>query len=390
MAKLLRKIVYDILELYTRIGKDGEKIFYMTQVYVLYTGGTIGSSGSPLAPMPGHDFTKLVLSMPGLADFQVAGYEGLHYVIDHLDVPLDSSNMTPSDWIIIAQRILTNYDGYDGFVILHGTDTMSWTAAALSFFLEGLTKPVILTGSQLPLARSLNDALLNLVGAIVLAGTTSIPEVCLFCNSELMRGNRTVKADTNAFSAFVSPNFSPLAMIGSHPMVNTSLILPSPPLTTSLANPDHVTRLQSTLQAIATTILDFSAVSVTLFPGIQCTTMLATVLQGTQPPIRGIVLGTFGAGNAPLSAAFLDMISAANARGITIVDSTQVIKGTVNITAYQTGSGLLKAGAISGYDLTPEAVLTKLIYLIACGLDQHEVKAQMQIELRGEMTIPHP
>jgi hypothetical protein len=118
--------------------------------------------------------------------------------------------------------------------------------------------------------------------------------------------------------------------------------------------------------------------------------MLETVLQGTQPPIRGIVLGMFGAGNAPLSSAFLDMISTANARGITIVDSTQVIKGTVNITAYQTGSGLLKAGAISGYDLTPEAVLTKLIYLIARGLDQHEIKVQMQTELRGEMTIPHP
>src|SRR5579884_2438049 len=223
----------------------------MTRVYVLYTGGTIGSSGSPLTPMAGPDFTKLVLSMPGLADFQVAGYDDLHYSIDYLDTVLDSSNMTPSDWIIIARRILSHYDDYDGFVVLHGTDTMSWTAAALSFFLEGLTKPVILTGSQLPLARSLNDALLNLVGAIVLAGTTGIPEVCLFCNSELMRGNRTIKADTSAFSAFVSPNFPPLARIGSHPIVNTALLLPSPPLTTSLANPDHVARLQNTLQAMA-------------------------------------------------------------------------------------------------------------------------------------------
>jgi L-asparaginase len=179
-------------------------------------------------------------------------------------------------------------------------------------------------------------------------------------------------------------------MIGNHPMVNTSLILPFPPLATSLSNPDHVAKLQSTLHVIAKVILDFSVVGVTLFPGIQSTTMLAAVLQGTLPPIRGIVLGTFGAGNAPLSPAFLDMLSAANARGITIVDSTQVIKGSVNITAYQTGSGLLKAGAISGYDLTPEAVLTKLIYLIARGLDQHEVNVQMQTDLRGEMTIPHP
>jgi L-asparaginase len=361
----------------------------MTQVYVLYTGGTIGSNGSPLAPMPGPDFTKLVLSMPGLTDFHVTGYDDLHYVIDSLDTPLDSSNMTPSDWIIIAQRILSNYAHYDGFVILHGTDTLSWTAAALSFILTGLDKPIILTGSQLPLTRSLNDALLNIVASIVLAGTTNIPEVCLFFNSMLLRGNRAVKTDASAFAGFSSPNFPPLALIGSHPIINTSLLLPPPAPAASLSNSDYLAMLQNTLHAMATAILTFSAVGVTLFPGIQCTTMLEAILHGTLPPIRGIVLGTFGAGNAPLSHAFLDLISAANARGITIVDSTQVIKGSVNLTAYQTGSGLLRAGAISGHDLTPEAVLTKLIYLIVLGLDQEQVKTQMQTNLRGEMTIHH-
>lgn len=362
----------------------------MTQVYVLYTGGTIGSSGSPLAPMPGPDFTKLVLSMPSLADFQVAGYDGLHYVIDYLDAPLDSSNMTPSDWLTIAQKILANYSAYDGFVILHGTDTMSWTAAALSFFLEGLDKPVILTGAQLPLAHSLSDALLNLVASIILAGTTTIPEVCLSFNAVLMRGNRTVKADTHAFSAFVSPNFPPLAMIGNHPQVNTSLILPPPLSATALSNPEQIAKLQNRLQAMATAITDFSVVSITLFPGIQSTSMLEAILQGTRPTIRGIVLGAFGAGNAPLSPEFLAMISAANEQGITIVDTTQAIKGAVNLHAYQTGSALLQAGAISGHDLTAEAILTKLIYLIALGLDQEQVKEQMQTDLRGEMTIPHP
>lgn len=362
----------------------------MTQIYVLYTGGTIGSSGSPLAPMPGPDFTKLVLSMPSLADFRVAGYDGLHYVIDYLDAPLDSSNMAPPDWVTIAQKILANYAGYDGFVILHGTDTMSWTAAALSFFLEGLDKPIILTGAQLPLAHSLSDALLNLVASIILAGTTTIPEVCLSFNAVLMRGNRTVKADTSAFSAFVSPNFPPLAMIGNHPQVNTALILPPPPLATALSNPEHVARLQSTLQTMATAITGFSVVSVTLFPGIQSTSMLEAILQGTRPAIRGIVLGAFGAGNAPLSPEFLAMISAANEQGITIVDTTQAIKGAVNLHAYQTGSALLQAGAISGHDLTAEAILTKLIYLIALGLDQEQVKVQMQTDLHGEMTIAHP
>jgi L-asparaginase len=338
--------------------------------------------------MPGPDFTKLVLSLPSLADFQAAGYDGLYYAIDYLDAPLDSSNMTPSDWIIIAQKILANYAAYDGFVILHGTDTMSWTAAALSFFLEGLDKPVILTGAQIPLAHALNDAALNLVASIILAGTTSIPEVCLSFNTVLMRGNRTVKADTHAFSAFVSPNFPPLAMIGNHPQVNTALVLPPPPSATALSNPEQVARLQSRLQTIAKAITDFSVVSVTLFPGIQSTSMLEAILQETRPAIRGIVLGAYGAGNAPLSPEFLALISSANEQGITIVDTTQAFKGAVNLTTYQTGSSLLQAGAISGYDLTTEAILTKLIYLIALGLGQEQVKEQMQTNLRGEMTVP--
>src|SRR5579884_702786 len=360
----------------------------MTRVYVLYTGGTIGSSGSPLTPMAGPDFTKLVLSMPGLADFQVAGYDDLHYSIDYLDTVLDSSNMTPSDWIIIARRILSHYDDYDGFVVLHGTDTMSWTASALSFFLEGLSKPVILTGSQLPLAHPLTDARRNLVASIVLAATTGIPEVCLFSDTALLRGNRTVKADTHELRAFVSPNFSPLAIVGSKTTLNTSLILPPPSPVASLANPESLSALQARLDALSTAVLSFCVVEVALFPGIQSTTMLTALLQDTQPPVKGIVLGAFGQGDAPSSRTFLDTIAEASERGITIVDSTQVIRGSVNLMAYQTGSGLRQSGAISGYDLTPEAALTKLIYLIALGLDQHAVKAQMQTNLRGEMTVP--
>jgi L-asparaginase len=359
----------------------------VSQVYVLYTGGTIGSAGSPLAPMSGPDFVKLVLSRPGLADFQLAGYDDLHYTIDYLDAPLDSSNMMPSDWIMIARRILSNYADYDGFVVLHGTDTMSWTASALSFFLEGLSKPVILTGSQLPLAQSLTDALRNLIAAIMLAGTTNIAEVCLFFNTMLMRGNRTVKADASGFSAFMSPNFPPLATVGIRPVVNTSLILPSPPSATSLSNPKHIATLLGTLDGIASAMLSFSVVSVTLFPGIQCTSMLETILHGTKPPVRGIVLGAFGAGDAPLSPTFLATISAADKQGVIVIDGTQVIRGSVNMAAYQTGSGLLQAGAISGYDLTAEAVLTKLIYLIALGLDHKTLQIQMQTDLRGEMTI---
>ncbi len=360
---------------------------FEAEVYVLYTGGTIGSVGNPLAPASGPDFARLVLSERGLADFRVVGYEGLRYCIDSLDTPLDSSNMTPSAWIAIAQRILSHYADYDGFVILHGTDTMSWTAAALSFFLEGLSKPVILTGSQLPLLHPLTDARRNLVASIVLAGTLDIPEVCLFFDNALMRGNRAIKADTSELRAFTSPNFPPLALVGTQTTLNAAPVLPPPSPALSLANPERVVALQALLDRLATAVLTFSVVDVALFPGIQSTTMLTTILQGTQPPVKGLVLGAFGQGNAPSSRTFLDTIAAANERGITFVDSTQVIKGTVNLTAYQVGSGLRRAGAISGYDLTPEAALTKLIYLIGLGLDQQEVKAQMQTNLRGEMTI---
>lgn len=357
------------------------------RVYLLYTGGTIGCGGSPLAPMAGPDFTELVLSMPGLQHFQVAGYDNLHYTLDYLETVLDSSDMAPADWIVIARRILANYAEYDGFVILHGTDTMSWTASALSFLLDGLDKPVILTGSQLPLGQSLNDALPNLVGAVVLAATSRIPEVCLFFNSLLFRGNRSAKTATNEFAAFASPKFPPLAIVGAHSTISTSLILPLPPYAQSLANPDHLVKVQRFLETMVQTIADFSVLSVMLFPGIQHTTMLEAILQKTQPPVRGLILGAFGAGNAPLSPEFLGHISGANNQGVVIVDSTQVIKGSANNMIYQTGSGLLQAGAINGYDLTPEAALTKLVYLTALGLDQQEIKTRMQMDLRGEMFL---
>jgi L-asparaginase len=360
----------------------------MPNVYILYTGGTIGcvsSNGQPLAPMPGPQFAALVGSMPGLALHQVSGYPGLTYTVGWTPQPLDSSNMTPADWVAIAQQLAQNYASYDGFVVLHGTDTMAYTASALSFLLAGLSKPVVLTGSQLPLSFSLNDALPNLVGAIVLAGTPQISEVCIYFDSLLLRGNRSAKVNANQFAAFGSPNYPPLATLGTELTLNTSLLLPPPSYSISLSNPANLQALQQQLSQWAQRIATFSVTVLMLYPGIQASTVQA-MLQGTVPPVQGVVLEAFGEGNAPSSPPFLAVLSQANQGGVVLIDNTQVLTGEVNNTAYQTGSSLAQAGAISAYDMTPEASLTKLVYLFGTGMSATEVAAQMQVDLRGEIT----
>jgi L-asparaginase len=305
-----------------------------------------------------------------------------------LETPRDSSDIAPLDWIAIARRILDNYAAYDGFVVLHGTDTMAWTAAALSFLLEGLDKPVILTGAQLPLARPLSDAPRNLTAALVLAGTARVPEVCIFFDTLLIRGNRAIKADAGDLHAFLSPNFPPLATVGVGVSVNAALLRQPPRPPDALSRPEQIARRLSALHALEGALHAFSVVAVTLFPGIQQTTMLQVILEETRPPIRGLILGSFGAGDAPLTPAFLATLADAHERGVVIVDGTQVIRGAVTITAYEAGSRLLEAGAISGHDLTPAAALTKLLYLLGLGLDQRAVEQQMQTDLRGEMSAP--
>lgn len=358
----------------------------MPHVYVLYTGGTIGCHGQPLAPMPGPDFAALVDQMPGLAGQRVQGYETLRYSIRWLDQILDSSNMTPADWVMIAQHILAVYQEYDGFVVLHGTDTMSWTSSALSFLLRGLSKPVVLTGSQVPLAFPLTDALRNLTSAIVIAGTQPIPEVCLCFDALLLRGNRAVKVNASQFAAFASPNYPPLGTLGIEIAVDWSHVRPPPPPAISLAAPHNQAVLRAQLARLGQELGRFSVISLVLFPGMHAS-MLQAIFQHTRPPIRGVVLGAFGEGNAPSNPEFLDAIAAAHhEQGVVVVDGTQVLGGGVNISAYQTGSGLGKAGAISAYDLTPEACLAKLVYLIARGDDQASVAAHMLKNMRGEIT----
>ncbi len=359
----------------------------VASVYVLYTGGTIGSAGNPLVPVTGPQFARLVATMPGLHDGRVANYADLAYTVDWFEATLDSSNMTPADWVTIAERLVRNYDRYDGFVVLHGTDTMAFTAAALSFLLPGLSKPVILTGSQLPLAYTLTDALTNLVGAIVLAGTSRIPESCLYFGSLLLRGNRAVKVNASQFGGFGSPNYPPLANVGTEITVDTERLLPQPPASSSLANPVNRRTVQDQLAATAAALAEFSVVALILYPGIGAS-LAQAVLEGTRPPVRGAVIESFGEGNAPSNRAFLEVLARADANGVVLMDNTQVLGGAVNIGAYATGSALARAGALSAYDMTPEASLAKLVYLFGSGLASAEVKLQMQRSFAGEISLP--
>lgn len=361
------------------------------RIYVLYTGGTIGMDGHPLAPMPASRFESLLATMPGfdppwltLQTFDRRDVR-VRYTLDAFEEPIDSSSMTPADWVRIARRVLEHYVDYDGFVVLHGTDTMAWTASALAFLLEGLSRPVVVTGSQVPLAQTRNDGLRNLVTAMQLAATTEIPEVGLFFDHALFRGCRAAKVSTNDFEGFRSPNASPLAAAGITIEVDEGVVRMRPPAEVSLEHEANRQARRRRLEAVAAALPTFSVLSVVLYPGIQATNAIEVLLDRTEPPVKGLVLQAFGEGNAPSTPSFLAALRRAHDRGVVIVDGTQVVQGSVNVDAYRSASGLEEAGAISGYDMTPEAAQAKLTYLLALGLPQATVEALMQRNLRGEL-----
>ncbi|KAA0592275.1 L-asparaginase [Azospirillum lipoferum] len=359
----------------------------MARVYVLYTGGTIGCVTNPegaLAPVPGAEFERLALSVPGLSGHGVQGYDGLNWTMGWFDRTLDSSNMKPADWVAIARRLLSVYDEYDGFVVLHGTDSMAYSASALSFLLPGLSKPVVFSGSQVPLSFTLSDAPANLVGAIVVAGTLPVPEVCVYFDTKLLRGNRSSKVDANRFAGFDSPNFPPLATVGSVVARNEPYWLPMPDKGVSLAEPDNRSRRLAVLDAQVAALEAFSVVMLWLYPGIRASTVSA-MLTGTSPAVKGAVLLAFGEGNGPTDPDFLDALSAAVKAGVVLMDNTQVQRGAVLPGAYATGLGAV--GAVGAYDMTPEASYAKLVCLLAGGLDAAAVKAAMPVPQAGELTV---
>ena len=331
-------------------------------VYVLCTGGTISMqrTGKGYAPSVGH-LAQAMQAMPELQNEDMP-----RYVVDDFPVPLDSANMTPTTWIEIGERIMQHYDDFDGFVILHGTDTMSYTASALSFMLENLGKPVILTGSQLPLFETRSDARVNLINSISFAGRYRIPEVCIYFNNRLFRGNRSKKMDATSFAAYASPNFPVLGKVGTEIIIRQHLVRPTPAV--------HVG-----LQPLQ----DLPMAALRLFPGLS-PDVLKHVLR---EPLKALVLETFGLGTAPENEKFLKIISDATASGIVIVNCSQCPTAKVKMSHYAAGTSLLNAGVVSGGDMTTEAALAKLFYLFSKKLSVEEIKKQIKTDLRGELTV---
>jgi L-asparaginase len=336
------------------------------RILLVYTGGTIGmvkdyESGA----LKTFDFNSLLLSIPELnqLDCQIESVS--------FDTPIDSSNMNPGHWANIAELIEANYSIYDGFVVLHGSDTMSYTASALSFMLENLTKPVILTGSQLPIGDLRTDAKENLITSIQLAslwkkGQPVIREVGLYFEYKLYRANRTTKINAEHFQAFNSPNYPPLAESGVHLKVYDEYI----------AKPRTFKKLKVHKN------MDTNVAILKIFPGLG-QSVLNSVLN-----IRGLkalVLETYGAGNAPTQKWFLTELKNAIASGLHIVDVTQCSGGSVIMGQYETSDALKKMQIINGKDITTEAAITKLMYLLGSKVSSKLFKTIFETSLRGEM-----
>ena len=341
----------------------------MSKVLLIYTGGTIGMGRNgktgALEPL---QFDQLSKQMPEME--QVSAEIDVHQFAP----PIDSSDMTPQLWAHLVKIIADGYDRYDGFVILHGTDTMAYTASALSFMLENLTKPVILTGSQLPIGQLRTDGKENLITSIEIAsakhddGRPVVPEVCIYFSGKLLRGNRSTKINADGFNAFDSFNYPHLADAGVNIVYHEEYIM----------KPDYDKPMTPHF------VLDPNVVVFTLFPGIQ-DNIVRHVLDA--PELRAIVMRSYGSGNAPQRPWLMKMLSEASNRGVNIINISQCAEGTVEMARYDTGYQLKNAGVISGYDSTVESAVTKLMHLQGRYADSKVVRMKMNENLRGEITL---
>jgi L-asparaginase len=330
-------------------------------ILIINSGGTISCIKTKHGYEPASGYVVSALEqIPALKHPDMPQYT----VIEFCPL-LDSSNMALNEWNQIANIIAKDYDNYDGFVIFHGTDTMAYTASALSFMLEHLAKPVIITGSQIPLSEVRNDAIDNVITSLWLCAHEAIHEVCIYFNHRLLRGNRSQKISAQQFNAFDSPNYPHLASIGIEVELHHHLLL---------NKPKQSFRLQ---QIIPNFIANFR-----LFPGF-ASDVLAFILN---QPIKGLILETYGAGNAQNNdERFLNLLHNAGKKGIIVVNCTQCQQGHVEMGQYATGHTLKRAGLISGHNMTPEAAHCKLLYLLSKNISVSEAKKLMESSLCGEL-----
>jgi len=338
------------------------------QILILYTGGTIGMTSSAQGYVPDDGFETLLNGRLHLHHSPGSAHQLPDYRLVKFDQLIDSSNLMPADWTLIGQALIENWHDYDGFIVLHGTDTMAYTASALSFILQGMNKPVIITGSQIPLSELRNDALDNLVTSLILAGNYDIPEVCIYFNGRLLRGNRSKKVKSTELDAFDSPNFAWLGQVGIHIAIQHPLLLKpgSPNFNLPHFKPNGI-------------------VIAPIYPGISAR-VIDALLDAEE--VRALILQSYGVGNPPdQNKTFIASLERAGNNGIVVLNTSQCLQGSVHQGAYATGETLNQIGVIPAADLTLEAAFTKLHFLIGMGDDATAIRENITRPLCGECSL---